>query len=70
MKRNGSWVFGQINWNEFYEVIKGNGPCNKERMNARRTADADGAWVRDAAQAYAEKKTAGQSTKNTKIHEG
>ena len=65
-EKKGSWHFGQIDWNEFYDVIKGNGPCNKERMNARRTANADGAWVRDAARAYAEKKAAGQSTKDTK----
>lgn len=69
-EKKGSWHFGQIDWNEFYEVIKGNGPCNKERMNARRTADADGAWVREAARAYAEKKAAPQSTQDTKLHEG
>jgi ring-1,2-phenylacetyl-CoA epoxidase subunit PaaA len=65
-EKKNAWHFGQIDWNEFYEVIKGNGPCNKERMNARRTADADGTWVRDAARAYAEKKAVGQSTKDTK----
>ncbi len=47
--------FGEINWEEFYDVLNGNGPCNKERMNARITAHEDGKWVRDAAQAYAEK---------------
>jgi len=54
--KNGSWLFGQINWDEFYDVIKGNGPCNKERMEARRKADTDGAWVRAAAEAYAQKR--------------
>jgi len=52
---SGHWMFGEIDWSEFYEVIKGNGPCNKERMKARRDADSEGAWVRDAAHAYAEK---------------
>ncbi len=51
----GHWNFGEINWNEFYEVIKGNGPCNRERMKARREADAEGEWVRVAAQTYAGK---------------
>ena len=37
-------------------MIKGNGPCNKERLEARNKAHADGQWVREAAQAYAEKK--------------
>ena len=49
--------FGDINWNEFYNVIKGNGPCNKERLAARVSAHANGEWVREAALAYAEKKT-------------
>lgn len=48
--------FGEINWNEFWEVVKGNGPCNKERLEARNKAHEEGAWVRAAAMAYAEKK--------------
>lgn len=48
--------FGAINWDEFRNVIKGNGPCNKERLEARVKAHEDGAWVREAALAYAEKK--------------
>jgi len=48
--------FGSINWDEFWQVIQGNGPCNKERLDARKKAWADGAWVRDAATAYANKK--------------
>jgi ring-1,2-phenylacetyl-CoA epoxidase subunit PaaA len=47
--------YGAIDWNEFNEVLKGNGPCNAERIAARRKAYADGAWVREAALAYAEK---------------
>jgi ring-1,2-phenylacetyl-CoA epoxidase subunit PaaA len=47
--------FGEINWEEFWAVVKGNGPCNKQRLEARNKAHRDGAWVRDAAKAYAEK---------------
>lgn len=50
------WEFGEINWDEFYSVIKGQGPCNRERMAARRKAHEDGEWVRAAAEAYAAKK--------------
>ena len=48
--------FGAINWDEFWQVVKGNGPCNKERLAARNKAWTDGEWVRDASMAYAEKK--------------
>jgi len=48
--------FGPINWEEFYQVINGNGPCNRQRMRDRIKAHEEGAWVRDAALAYAEKK--------------
>jgi ring-1,2-phenylacetyl-CoA epoxidase subunit PaaA len=54
----GHWEFGQINWDEFNAVINGNGPCNRERLRARRKAHEDGAWVRAAAAAYAEKSSA------------
>jgi len=47
--------FGPIDWEEFKNVINGNGPCNKERMAARIKAHEEGAWVRDAAIAYAAK---------------
>lgn len=49
------WEFGEIRWEEFFQVISGNGPCNKERLQTRRRAHADGAWVREAALAYAAK---------------
>ena len=52
----GHYDFGAINWEEFYEVLKGNGPCNRERLEARRQAHADGAWVREAAAAHAARK--------------
>lgn len=48
--------YGKINWEEFWQVLKGNGPCNKERLDTRRKAWEDGAWVREAANAYAAKK--------------
>jgi ring-1,2-phenylacetyl-CoA epoxidase subunit PaaA len=48
--------FGEINWTEFWNVVKGNGPCNKQRLDARRKAWDEGAWVREAASAYAEKR--------------
>jgi ring-1,2-phenylacetyl-CoA epoxidase subunit PaaA len=47
--------FGPIDWSEFDQILKGNGPCNAQRLAARRQAHAEGAWVRDAAIAYAEK---------------
>ena len=49
------WEFGEIDWAEFHQVINGNGPCNRERLAARRAAHDGGAWVRAAAAAYAEK---------------
>src|ERR1700722_2691199 len=52
--------FGPINWEEFWNVINGNGPCNRERLTARVQAHADGAWVREAALAYARKNAASQ----------
>lgn len=48
--------FGEINWNEFWQVVKGNGPCNKQRLDARRKAWEEGEWVREAAVAYAKKR--------------
>ena len=55
-KASGHYIFGEINWNEFYEVVKGNGPCNKERINARRKAKENGLWVREAAMAFSAKR--------------
>ncbi|MCB0757078.1 MAG: 1,2-phenylacetyl-CoA epoxidase subunit A [Flavobacteriales bacterium] len=53
--------WGEIDWTEFFDVIKGNGPCNRERLAAKQKAHADGAWVREAAMAYAEKKAKRQA---------
>ena len=52
----GHYDFGPIDWVEFWNVVKGNGPCNKERLDTRKAAYKNGKWVRDAAMAYAEKK--------------
>ena len=51
----GHWHFGEIDWDEFWRVVKGDGPCNKERLAARNQAHADGLWVREALAAYAER---------------
>ncbi|MGZ4597764.1 MAG: 1,2-phenylacetyl-CoA epoxidase subunit PaaA [Actinomycetes bacterium] len=51
----GHYDFGDIDWSEFFEVLKGNGPCNKARIENRVRAHTEGAWVRDAATAYAGK---------------
>jgi ring-1,2-phenylacetyl-CoA epoxidase subunit PaaA len=52
----GHYDFSEINWDEFWQVVKGNGPCNKERLAARIKAKEDGAWVREAATAFAKKR--------------
>jgi ring-1,2-phenylacetyl-CoA epoxidase subunit PaaA len=51
----GHWEFGPIDWDEFRRVLAGDGPCNRERLSARRRAHEAGAWVREAARAYAAK---------------
>jgi ring-1,2-phenylacetyl-CoA epoxidase subunit PaaA len=58
----GQHDFGSIDWNEFFAVVAGNGPCNSERIEARRKAHAQGAWVREAASAYAAKQAARRSS--------
>lgn len=55
-EERGHYDFGEIDWNEFKNVLKGNGPCNRERMDARRSAHEEGKWVREAAEAYARKR--------------
>jgi ring-1,2-phenylacetyl-CoA epoxidase subunit PaaA len=52
----GHYDFGAINWEEFWNVVSGNGPCNKQRLDARKKAWEEGAWVREAALAHAEKR--------------
>src|SRR6187397_1328967 len=57
-KERKHYDFGEINWEEFWNVVKGNGPCNKQRLEARRKAHEEGEWVRQAAAAHAEKRKA------------
>lgn len=53
----GHWEIGAIDWDEFWAVVKGNGPCNHERLEARRAAHESGRWVREAATAHAAKRS-------------
>jgi len=55
------WDTGPIDWDEFWRVVKGEGPCNRQRLAARRAAHDDNAWVREAAEAFAAKRTARQA---------
>ncbi len=57
-EQTGHYEHSDIDWQEFFDVISGNGPCNEQRMAKRRKAQDDGAWVREAARAYAAKKVA------------
>ena len=54
----GHYDIGPIDWDEFKRVVNGDGPCNRERLETRRRAYANGQWVRDAALAYARKQAA------------
>jgi ring-1,2-phenylacetyl-CoA epoxidase subunit PaaA len=57
-EESGHYRFGDINWQEFMDVLAGNGPCNRQRLEVRRRAQENGAWVRDAARAHAAKQAA------------
>jgi ring-1,2-phenylacetyl-CoA epoxidase subunit PaaA len=54
----GHYDFGEIDWSEFTRVVKGNGPCNRQRLEHRVAAHSDGRWVREAAAAHAAKRAA------------
>jgi ring-1,2-phenylacetyl-CoA epoxidase subunit PaaA len=56
-EERGHYDFSPINWDEFWQVVNGNGPCNKERIEARKKAKENGMWVREAASAYAAKRS-------------
>ncbi len=62
-EERGHYDFGEIDWSEFYNVVKGNGPCNRERLDTRRKAWEDGAWFREALQANADKRAARRARK-------
>lgn len=55
-EERGHYDFGEIDWDEFWQVINGNGPCNKQRLDARNRAHEEGAWVREAAMAHSAKR--------------
>ncbi len=57
-EETGHYDFGEIDWQEFHQVLAGNGPCNRQRLARRRKAHDDNAWVREAARAYADKHAA------------
>jgi len=57
-EERGRYDFGEINWDEFHDVLRGNGPCNRERLATRKKAYDDGAWFRDALVAHADKRAA------------
>jgi ring-1,2-phenylacetyl-CoA epoxidase subunit PaaA len=54
----GGYDFAEPDWDEFYDVLRGNGPCNSERLTARNKAWDDGKWVRDGLMAHAAKRKA------------
>jgi ring-1,2-phenylacetyl-CoA epoxidase subunit PaaA len=60
-EETGHYEFGEIDWAEFHDVLKGNGPCNRERLRTRVKAYEDGAWFRDALVAHADKREAARS---------
>lgn len=62
-EERGHYDYGAIDWDEFWNVVKGNGPCNKDRIETRVNAYDEGKWVREAAMAYAEKQSAKKATK-------
>jgi len=63
-EERGKHDFGEIDWEEFWSVVKGDGPCNRERLAARVKAHEEGQWVRDAAVAYADKQEARKNEKS------
>ena len=60
----GGYDFGEIDWDEFWDVVKGNGPCNQKRLDDRNTAWDNGKWVREAAIAHAEKQASRRVSKS------
>ena len=62
-EERGHYDFSEIDWDEFWRVVKGDGPCNAQRMRKRIAAHEKGAWVREAAQAYADKQAQRNITK-------
>ncbi|TVQ49573.1 MAG: 1,2-phenylacetyl-CoA epoxidase subunit A [Saprospirales bacterium] len=63
-EERGAYDFGDIDWEEFWNVVKGNGPCNKQRLDDRNKAHEEGHWVREAALAFAEKQAKRKAKKD------
>ncbi len=66
-EERGHYDFGPIDWEEFWNVVKGNGPCNRQRLKARVEAYEKGAWVREAALAHAEKRRRRAQEEGSKV---
>jgi ring-1,2-phenylacetyl-CoA epoxidase subunit PaaA len=66
-EERGHYDFGEIDWDEFWQVVKGYGPCNNDRIKARRKAQDAGAWVREAALAHAEKRRQRREAKSSQV---
>jgi ring-1,2-phenylacetyl-CoA epoxidase subunit PaaA len=66
-EERGHYDFGEIDWAEFWQVVKGNGPCNRQRLQDRVKAHEEGAWVREAAMAYAEKRQRRQQAEQAQV---
>ena len=66
-EERGHYDFGHIDWDEFWQVVKGHGPCNKERIAARRKAQEEGKWVQEAAMAYAAKRKQRAQDQQTRV---
>jgi ring-1,2-phenylacetyl-CoA epoxidase subunit PaaA len=64
-EEKGHYDFGPIDWDEFWQVVNGHGPCNKERLAARNKAWDEGAWIREAANAYASKQAVKEEQRKT-----
>ncbi len=62
-EEKGGYDFGPIDWDEFWQVVAGHGPCNKERLDARIKAHEEGTWVREAAMAYSQKQKLREESK-------
>jgi len=67
---NGRWRYGEIDWQEFWRVVRGHGPMNRERLSDRRAAHEGGRWVREAAEAHAAKRRARLAAPSTGLRTG
>lgn len=65
-EERGHYDHGEIDWDEFWQVVKGHGPCNHDRIRARKEAHENGAWVREAAAAYAKKQSLAEKRERLK----